>query len=113
MISASFFEAGSYSSSSSALNNRGLLLKKMSSEWSPLETNRHQDHVIAHVRGATALGYFEFDQAAHILLDIGFFWSIFVDGEMALVLQSLAVKEFELEAEFRTDLFADLQSLHD
>ena len=83
----------------------------MSSEWSPLETGRHQDHIIAHVLGATALGYFEFDQAAHLLLDIGFFWTIFIDGEMALVLQSLAVKEFELEAEVRAALSEDIQSL--
>ena len=83
----------------------------MSSEWSPLETGRHQDHIIAHVLGATALGYFEFDQAAHLLLDIGFFWTIFIDGEMALVLQSLAVKEFELEADVRAALSEDIQSL--
>ena len=94
-------------------NNRGLLSKKMNSEWSPVETTSYQDHVIAHVRGATALGYFEFDQAAHILLDIGFFWTIFIDGEMALVLQSLAIREFELAEEVRTALFADVQSLHD
>ena len=85
---------------------------KMSSEWSPLETSTYQDHVIAHVLGATALGFFEHDQAAHILLDIGFFWTIYVDGEMALVLQSLAIKGFELAEEIRTDLFADVHSLH-
>src|SRR5689334_21147662 len=84
-----------------------------SSEWLPLGTSRHQDHVIAHVRGATALGYFEFDQAAQILLDIGFFWTIYVDGEMALVLQSLAIREFDLGEEARTDLSADVQALHD
>jgi hypothetical protein len=84
----------------------------MSSEWSPLETTAYQDHVIAHVLGATVLGYFEDDQAAHVLLDIGFFWTIYVDGDMALVLQSLAIKEFELAEEIRTALFADVQSLH-
>lgn len=86
---------------------------KMNSEWLPLETSTYQDHVIAHILGATALGYFEHDLAAHILLDIGFFWTIYVDGEMALVLQSLAIKEFELTKEIKTDLFADVQSLHD
>jgi len=85
----------------------------ISSEWLPLGTSRHQDHVIAHVRGATALGYFEFDQAAHILLDIGFFWTIYVDGEMALVLQSLAIRDLDLDEEVRTDLFADVQFLHE
>lgn len=85
----------------------------VSSEWLPLETSRHQDHVIAHVRGATALGYAEFDQAVHILLDIGFFWTVYIDGEMALVLQSLAIREFELDEDVRAALSADVQSLHD
>jgi len=84
----------------------------MTGEWSRRETSSYQDHVIAHVKGATALGYFEFDGAAHILLDIGFFWTIFVDGEMTLVLQSLALREFELAEEIRTGLSADVQSLH-
>src|SRR2546421_6695980 len=84
----------------------------MTTEWSELETGRHQDHIIAHVLGATALGYFEFDEAAHVLLDIGFFWTILTDGEMALVLQSLAVKEFELDDEARAELLADIQLLH-
>src|ERR1041384_5999017 len=84
----------------------------MASEWMPLETSTYQDHVIAHVLGATALGYFAHDQAAHFLLDIGFFWTIYADGEMALVLQSLAIKGFEMTEEIRTDLSADVQSLH-
>ncbi|MDQ3817678.1 MAG: hypothetical protein M3362_08315 [Acidobacteriota bacterium] len=84
----------------------------MPTQWAELETNRHQDHIIAHVLGATALSYFEFDQAAHLLLDIGFFWTVFVDGEMALVLQSLAVKEFGLGDEERAELLADIQMLH-
>ena len=84
----------------------------MTTEWYELETGRHQDHIIAHVLGATALGYFEFDEAAHVLLDIGFFWTIFTDGEMTLVLQSLAVKEFELDDEARAELLADIQLLH-
>ncbi|HKC66013.1 MAG TPA: hypothetical protein VKB86_20380 [Pyrinomonadaceae bacterium] len=84
----------------------------MTTEWSELETGRHQDHIIAHVLGATTLSYFEFDLAVHLLLDIGFFWTIFVDGEMALVLQSLAVKEFELDDEARAAILADMQLLH-
>lgn len=84
----------------------------MSSEWLPLETSTHQDHIIAHVVGATALGYFEFDEAAHILLDIGFFWTIFVDGEMSLVLQSLAIKEWELGDVAKNELLGDIQLLH-
>jgi hypothetical protein len=84
----------------------------MNSEWLPLETNTQQDHIIAHVVGATALGYFEFDEAAHMLLDIGFFWTIFVDGEMALVLQSLAISEWELGDVAKNELLADMQLLH-
>lgn len=82
-------------------------------EWLPAETNTHQDHVIAHVVGATVLGHFVSDQVAHVLLDIGFVWTIFVDGEMGLVPQSMAIKELELEAEVKTELLHDAQLLHD
>ena len=84
----------------------------MSSEWEPRETGTHQDHVIAHVIGATVLGYFEFDQAAHLLLDIGFIWIIFVDGEMGLVPQTMAISELELDADAKAELRADAQALH-
>ena len=57
----------------------------MSEEWTAVETNTHQDHVIAHVIGATVLGYCVFDETLYVLLDIGFVWSMFVDGEMGLV----------------------------
>lgn len=83
----------------------------MEEEWSELETNRHQDHIIAHVLGATALSYFEFNEAVHFVLDIGFFWTVFVDGEMALVLQSLAIKEFGLDDEGRAELLKEIQML--
>lgn len=36
----------------------------MKSEWLPQETTTHQDHVIAHVVGATVLGYFIVADAA-------------------------------------------------
>ena len=85
----------------------------MIAEWSPLETSRHQDHVIAHVLGATVLGYFEFDSAAHILLDIGFIWTIFVDGEMGLLTQSLLINELEMDSDAKAELHADAQLLHD
>lgn len=84
----------------------------MATDWSELETGRHQDHIIAHVLGATALSYFVFDEAVHLLLDIGFFWTVFADGEMALVLQSLALKEFGLDDEARAELLDDIQLLH-
>src|SRR5215213_4218289 len=85
----------------------------MSSDWDLQDTGRHQDHVIAHVVGATVLGYFEFDEAAHLILDIGFIWTIFVDGEMGLVPQTMAISELELDADTKAELREDLQALHD
>jgi hypothetical protein len=85
----------------------------MSFNWELHETSTHQDHVIAHVVGATVLGYFEFDQAAHLVLDIGFIWTIYVDGEMGLVPQTLAISELELDAAARAELRDDVQALHD
>jgi len=61
--------------------------------WTVAETNTHQDHVIAHVIGATPLGHFIWDETAYILLDIGFVWNIYLDMEMGLVPQLLAVAE--------------------
>ena len=63
--------------------------------WTPAETNTHQDHVIAHVIGATPLGHFLWDETAYLLLDIGFVWHIYLDMEMGLVPQALAVRELE------------------
>jgi hypothetical protein len=85
----------------------------MSSDWELHETSTHQDHVIAHVIGATVLGYFEFDQAAHLVLDIGFIWTIYLDGEMGLVPQTLAISELEWDAAAKTELRDDVQALHD
>jgi hypothetical protein len=61
--------------------------------WTAANTNTHQDHVIAHVIGATPLGHFIWDETAYILLDIGFIWNIYLDIEMGLVPQSLAIAE--------------------
>ncbi|HEX7998841.1 MAG TPA: hypothetical protein VF528_10665 [Pyrinomonadaceae bacterium] len=85
----------------------------MTTLWSPLETNTHQDHVIAHVLGTTVLGYFIMDEAAHLLLDIGFIWTIYVDTEMALLPQSVAVNELALEAATRAALLEEITLLHD
>src|SRR6185503_763967 len=63
--------------------------------WTPVATNTHQDHVIAHVIGATPLGHFIWDETAYLLLDIGFVWNIYLDMEMGLVPQALAVRELE------------------
>ncbi|MBV9209923.1 MAG: hypothetical protein JOZ52_04810 [Acidobacteria bacterium] len=79
----------------------------MQGDWAAHETGTHQDHVIAHVVGATVLGYFTMGEAAHLLLDIGFIWAVYLDCEMGLVPQSMALAELELdEAEralFRQD----------
>jgi len=85
----------------------------MAGGWEPEETGTHQDHVIAHVIGATALGYFEADDALHLSLDIGFIWTIFPDAEMGLLPQSVALKELNIGDEERALLSDDLRRLHD
>src|SRR5689334_16846005 len=61
--------------------------------WTTAETNKHQDHVIAHVIGATPLSYFIHDETAYVLLDIGFIWNIYLDIEMGLVPERMALSE--------------------
>ena len=68
-----------------------------SSNCSPLETTTHQDHVIKHVVGATVLGWFIAGEAAHLLLDIGFLWTIYLDGEMNLLPQGVAIPELDAD----------------
>jgi len=80
-------------------------------EWSPSETDRHQDHVIAHVLGANVLGYFVIDEAVHLLLDMGFIWTIFLDGQMSLLPQSVAVSELETDSFIKEELNRDLDLL--
>jgi len=77
--------------------------------WTPLETNTHQDHVIAHVIGATPLGHFIWDETAFILLDIGFIWNIYLDLEMGLVPQSVAIAELEADEEVKNELRAKVE----
>jgi len=67
--------------------------------WTPAATNTHQDHVIAHVIGATPLGHFLWDETAYLLLDIGFVWHIYLDMEMGLVPERLALSELDVDAE--------------
>jgi hypothetical protein len=85
----------------------------MTGDWKPEQTGTHQDHVIAHVVGATVLGYFEADDALHLALDIGFVWTIFADTEMGLVPESLALKELNVGADERARLEQELRELHD
>lgn len=63
--------------------------------WTEVETSTHQDHVIKHVLGATVLGWLVAGEAAHFLLDIGFLWTIYLDGEMNLLPQGVAISELE------------------
>jgi hypothetical protein len=85
-----------------------------SSDWTECETTKHQDHVIAHVLGATVLGWFIAGEAAHLLLDIGFLWTIYLDGEMNLLPQGVAISELdaaELTVADKTELAFDAQLL--
>ena len=63
--------------------------------WTEVETSTHQDHVIKHVIGATVLGWVVAGEAAHFLLDIGFLWTIYLDGEMNLLPQGVALAELD------------------
>ena len=67
--------------------------------WTAAETNKHQDHVIAHVIGATPIDYFVHDETAYVVLDIGFIWNIYLDMEMGLVPERLAMTELGVDAE--------------
>lgn len=83
----------------------------MIEEWVATETNTHQDHVIAHVIGATVIGYFIFDETLHVLLDIGFVWSMFVDGEMGLLPHPVASAELAVSVQTRNEIQADIDNL--
>jgi len=77
----------------------------------PQDTSTHQDHIIAHVLGATPLGYFIFDEALYILLDIGFVWTILLDGEMGLLPHPVAVSELEIDAASSQQIKSDIDLL--
>ena len=79
--------------------------------WTPQETSTHQDHVIAHVIGATVLGYFVFDESIYLLLDIGFFWRVYLDGEMGLLPIPVTIHELEVELETKQQLRGDCDRL--
>ena len=83
----------------------------MTTLWTPAETTTHQDQVIAHVLGATFLGYFVFDEALYILLDIGFVWTILLDGEMGLLPHPVAVSELEVDEGSRQQIRNDIELL--
>lgn len=80
-------------------------------EWSEKDTTTHQDHVIAHVLGATTLGYFIHDEALYALLDIGFIWMIYLDGEMGLLPHPVAIGELGADEEKRAEIQSDIDLL--
>ncbi len=79
-------------------------------DWEVAETNTHQDHVIAHVIGATVVGYFVFDETAFLLLDIGFIWHMYLDGEMGLRPHPVAIAELETDQSTKTELQAHVDA---
>jgi hypothetical protein len=85
----------------------------MADEWQPAETTTHQEHVIAHVLGATALGHFTADETACFILDIGFIWTILLDGAMGLVPYKMALAELNVSDEERMCLSADADALYE
>ena len=64
-------------------------------EWALVETSTYQDHVIKHVLGATVLGWVVIEDAMHVLLDVGLLWTIYVNAEMSLMAQSVAIEDLE------------------
>jgi len=79
--------------------------------WTEQATSTHQDHVIAHVIGATVLGHFVFDESIYLLLDIGFFWRVYLDGEMGLLPYSVMIDELDVDNEIKKLLKADCDML--
>jgi hypothetical protein len=88
-----------------------MLKNNPTAQWLPEVTTTHQDHVIAHVVGATVLGYFVHDEAAHLLLDMGFIWSVYLDGQMVLLPESVALGELEAGPELRAQLKKEIEIL--
>jgi hypothetical protein len=72
--------------------------------WIELEISTYQDHVIKHVLGATVLGWVVIEDALHVLLDVGLLWTIYINGEMSLMAQAVAIQDLESEHVTRTDL---------
>ena len=88
----------------------------MSSElhWEEVETSTYQDHVIKHVLGATVLGWVVIEDAIHVLLDVGLLWTIYINAEMSLMAQHVAIQDLESDTLSRaevTQLSSDAQRL--
>ena len=80
-------------------------------DWELADTNTHQDHVIAHVVGATVEGWFIWDETAYLLLDIGFVWNVYLDLEMGLVPHPMAISEMSVSEEEKSELREDVDKL--
>ena len=85
----------------------------MTTGWAEAALSTYQDHVVAHVVGATVLGHFVWEEALHLVLDIGFVWTIYVDGEMLLRHERLALSELGLADAERAALEAEFDALHE
>ena len=83
----------------------------MEQNWQPRETSTHQDHVIAHVVDATVLGYWVMDEVLYLLLDIGFVWIVFLDGQMTLLPHPVAAGELDTSEDVRKTIKADIDLL--
>ncbi|HEU4480076.1 MAG TPA: hypothetical protein VFR80_16280 [Pyrinomonadaceae bacterium] len=83
----------------------------MENDWEELATTTHQDHVIAHVIGTTALGYIVLGDAIHLLLDIGFIWKIYSDAEMGLLPHPVAVAELDVNEKLLDKIKTDIEVL--
>ncbi|HKO60076.1 MAG TPA: hypothetical protein VJV03_02860 [Pyrinomonadaceae bacterium] len=83
----------------------------MAQSWQPRDTSTHQDHVIAHVVGATVLGYWVCDEVLYLLLDIGFVWIVFLDGQMTLLPHPVALSELDAAEDVRDAIKADIDLL--
>lgn len=83
----------------------------MENQWQPVESSVHQDAVVAHILGATVLGYLVEDETAHLLLDMGFIWTIYLDGQMVLLPHPVAVAELEVEEIVRSEIASDIEQL--
>ena len=82
--------------------------------WGELEISTYQDHVIKHSLGATVLGWVVIEDAMHVLLDVGLLWTIYVNGEMSLMAQAVAIEDLESDELNRAavvQLTSDAQSL--
>jgi hypothetical protein len=74
--------------------------------WTELETSTYQEHVIKHVLGATILGWAMIGDATHFLLDVGLLWTVYVNAEMNLMAQAVAIQDLEGEGATREDVTA-------